>query len=52
MGHIKSYTEHHYTAYGDLGSFNRIKRSSLVRPDDAVETIKRHAQYEESAAES
>ena len=36
---------------GDFGSFNRIKRSSLVRSDDAVETIKRHAEYEESWTE-
>ena len=28
--------------------FNRVKRSSLVRPDDTVETVKCYAQYEQS----
>ena len=41
-------TKHKDTYYSDLGSFNRIKRDSLVRSDDAVETFKRHAEDEES----
>ena len=31
------------TGNSDFSPFNRIKRSSLVRSDDTVETIKRHA---------
>ena len=49
MGHIKPYTEHHYTSYCDFSSFNRIKRSSLVGSDDAVEPVERHRDDEECA---
>ena len=49
MWHIKPYTEHHYTPYGDLSSFNRIKRSSLVRPDDTVESVEGHGDNKERA---
>ena len=34
--------------YSDLSSFNRIKRSSFVGPNDAVETFKRHREYQPS----
>ena len=39
-------TEYNNTCYCNLGSFNRIKRSSLVWSYNTVETIKRHADDE------
>ena len=33
-------------------ALNRIKRGSLVRSDNAVETFKRHGEYEESATQT
>ena len=41
MRYVNHHTTGYYTSNGDLSSFNRIKRSSFVRSDDAVETFKR-----------
>ena len=43
-------TENDNRCNGEPSSLNRIKRSSLVRSDDAVETFKRHAYDEPGAA--
>ena len=48
MKNVENFTDNNYNYYRSFGSFNRIKRSSLVRPDDAVQTFKHHAEYEES----
>ena len=51
MRYIEDYTKYKNTQNGELSSFNRIKRSSLVWSNDAVETIEGHAEYEEGAAQ-
>ena len=51
MRNIVHYTKQNNAYYSDLSSFNRIKRSGLVRFNDAVETFKRHAEYEEGATQ-
>ena len=51
MWYIKNYTEYNNTKNCDFSSFNRIKRSSLVRSDDAVETSECHVEYGQSAAQ-
>ena len=52
MGYV-NYNAKYYRSDNDkFSSFNSIKQSSLVGFDDAVETLKRHAEYEESTAES
>ena len=38
------------TRNGDSSFLSRVDGGSFVRSDDAVETLKRHAQYEENAA--
>ena len=52
MRYIVQNTENYNTHYCDFSSFNRIKRSSLVRSDDAVESVKSHIYNEESTAET
>ena len=52
MWNINQNTEDYDGGNGNFSSFNRIKRSSFVRSDDAVETIERHAEYKESTAQS
>ena len=51
MRYIEDNTKSKNTENGDLSFFNRIKRSSLVWSDDAVETIKCHGENEEGAAQ-
>ena len=46
MWDIKDQTKHNNTYNGNFSSFNRIKRGSFVRSDDAIETIKCHIDYE------
>ena len=50
MGYVIQYTKYHNNKNIHLSSLNRIKRGSFVRPDDTVETFKRHTEYEESTA--
>ena len=50
MRYFKETSKNDYDYYGDFGSFNRIKRSSHMRSDDAVESIERHAGDEEDTA--
>ena len=52
MRYIVNYTKYYATCNNNLSSFNRIKRSSLVGLDDAVETFERHADYEEGGTET
>ena len=52
MRNIIQHTKYKNTYNGNLSSFNRIKRGCLVGPDDAVETFKRHGEYEESATQT
>ena len=42
MRKIASYAKDRNACYGNFSSFNRIKRSSLVWSDDAVETGECH----------
>ena len=41
MRYVTNYSIGYNTSNSNLSSFNRIKRSSLVGSDDAVETFKR-----------
>ena len=50
MGYFKETSKNDYGYYRDLSSFNRIKRSGLVRSDDAVESVECHASDEEDTA--
>ena len=43
-------TKYNSTRNGDLSLLSCVDGGSFVRSDDAVETFKRHAQYEQSAA--
>ena len=52
MWQVKCDTDTDNTQNGSLSSFNRIERSSLMWSDDAVETFKRHVEYEESATQT
>ena len=52
MWYVKCDTDTDNAQNSNLSSFNRIKRSSLVRSNDAVETFKCHVQYEESATQT
>ena len=52
LRHIVKKTEYYTTGYSYLGSFNRIKRGSLVWYHDAVQTFKRHVEYEEGAGQA
>ena len=45
MGNIKNQTKYDNADYSNFSSFNRIKRSSLVRPNDAVESVESHTEY-------
>ena len=51
MWNIVQDTENYNTHNSDLSSFNRIEWSRPMGFDDAVETIKRHADDKEGAAE-
>ena len=44
-------TEYNNTDYSHFSPFNCIKRSCLVGPDDAVESVEGHADDEEGGAE-
>ena len=43
-------TKYNSTHNGDLSLLRCVDGGSLVRFNDAVETFKRHAEYEQSAA--
>ena len=47
---ITYHTDYHNTGNSNFSLFSSIKRSSLVRSDDAVETFKRHKDDEISTA--
>ena len=51
MRYIVHDTEDYNADNSGFSSFNRIKWSSLVRPDYAVESIEGHGNYEEGTAE-
>ena len=50
MWNIEHKTEWYNTHNGNLSSFNRIKRSSLMRSNDAVETVEGHTEDEQNTA--
>ena len=47
---VKQDTDDYNKYNSNFNSFNRIKRSCFVRSNDAVESVERHAEYEESTA--
>ena len=51
MWKVENETKDDNTNNSNFGSFNRVKRSSLVRHNDAVESVERHAEYQKSTEE-
>ena len=51
MWNIKENTKYDSGSDSDLGSFHCVKSSCLVRFNYAVESVERHAEYEQSTAQ-
>ena len=51
MRNIIQNANKHDTDNSDFSSFNCVKRSSLVRSNDAVESVECHTEYQKSTTE-